>query len=91
MRQHIGFRKTPSRCFDSTNFFCYIIKLLYIIKMNIKTNLLEDDINFVNTTKKKNKQYKEIISLIAIIISLVLSYLFFKYLKEKQFLFITNI
>ena len=40
--------------------------------MNIKTNLPEDYVNFVDTTKRQNKYYKTFIFLFAIIISFVL-------------------
>ena len=35
--------------------------------MNIKTNLLEENLNFVDNTKKQNKYFKISIILIAII------------------------
>ena len=35
--------------------------------MDIKTNLLDDYVNFVDSTKKQNKYFKTIIILIAII------------------------
>ena len=47
--------------------------------MDIKTNLLEDYVNFVDTTKKQNKYLKKILSLIVIIIVLFLFYFLFKY------------
>ena len=37
------------------------------MKMNIKTNLLEEYVNFVDSTKKQNKYFKFINFLIAII------------------------
>ena len=40
--------------------------------MNIKTNLLEDYVNFVDTTKKQNKYFKIFIILIVIIVFLFL-------------------
>ena len=40
--------------------------------MNIKTNLLEEYVNFVDTTEKQNKYFKIIILLITIIIALFL-------------------
>ena len=50
--------------------------------MNIKTILLEDYVNFVDTTKKENKYFKIIINLFAIIMFLFLFFLLFKYLKR---------
>ena len=47
--------------------------------MNIKTNLLEEYVNSVDTTKKQNKYFKVII--IALIMFLFLFFLLFKYLK----------
>ena len=49
--------------------------------MNIKTNLLEEYVNFVDTTKKKNKYFKTGIILLAIIMFLFLFFLLFQYLK----------
>ena len=40
--------------------------------MNIKTNLLEDYVNFVDNTKRQDKFFKTIIILFAIILSLFL-------------------
>ena len=45
--------------------------------MNNKTNLLEDYVNFVDTTKKQ-KYFKIIIILFVVIISLFLFFLLFK-------------
>ena len=47
--------------------------------MNIKTNLLENYVIFVDTTKKGNKYFKTIVILIAIVLFLFLIFLFFKY------------
>ena len=33
--------------------------IFYAYKQNIKTNLLEDDVNFVDLTKKQNKHFKK--------------------------------
>ena len=44
--------------------------------MNIKTNLLEEYINFVDNTKKQNKYFKLFLFLIVVIMILFL----FKYL-----------
>ena len=43
--------------------------------MNIKTNLLEDYLNFVDTTKKQNTYFEIILFLLAIIVSFFLFYL----------------
>ena len=42
--------------------------------MNIKTNLLEEYVNFVDTTKKQNKYFKIIMFLIVIIVFLFFSF-----------------
>ena len=54
--------------------------LLYLntYKMNIKTNLFEEYVNFVENTKKQNKHFEIIITLFVVILFFVL----FKYLKE---------
>ena len=44
--------------------------------MNIKTNLLEDSVNFVDTTKKQNTQFELFIFLIVTIIYLFLFFSF---------------
>ena len=44
--------------------------------MNIKTNLLEEYVNFVDVTKKRNTYFKIIIFLVAIIIAFF-SFLFY--------------
>ena len=49
--------------------------------MNIKTNLLEEYINFVDIIKKQSRYFKNFIILIVIIIFLFLFFLLFKYLK----------
>ena len=43
--------------------------------MNIKTNLLEENVNFVDTTKKQKKYFKIGIILLAIIMFLFLFFL----------------
>ena len=40
--------------------------------MNIKTNLLEEYVNFVDNTKKKNKYFKVFLFLIVIIMFLLI-------------------
>ena len=47
--------------------------------MNIKTNLLEEYVNFVDNTKKQNKYFKLFIFLIVIVIGLFLFFVLFKY------------
>ena len=47
--------------------------------MNIKTNLLEEYVNFVDNTKKQTKYFKVSIVLIAISIFLFLCFVLFKY------------
>ena len=47
--------------------------------MNIKTNLLEEYVNFVNITRKQNKYCKIFLFLIAIIMFLFLLFVSFKY------------
>ena len=64
--------------------------IYYTSKLNIKRNLLEEDVNFVDNTKKQTKYFKIMLFLIVIIIALNLFYLSFKYLIEKQFFFTTN-
>ena len=59
--------------------------------MNIKTNLPEEYVEFVDTTKKQNIFFNKFIFLIAVIMFSFLIYLLFKYLNEKQFLFTKNI
>ena len=49
--------------------------------MNFKTNLLEEYVNFVDTTKKQNKYFKIGIILLAMILFLFLFFLLFQYLK----------
>ena len=47
--------------------------------MNIKTNLLEEYVNFVDHTKKQNKYFKLFLFLIVIIVFLFLCFALFKY------------
>ena len=42
--------------------------------MNIKTNLLEEYVNFVDKTKKQNKYFKKIMFLMVIIMFFVFIY-----------------
>ena len=50
--------------------------------MNIKTNLLEDYVNFVDDTKKQNKYFTRIKILFMVIFCLFLYFPVFKYLNE---------
>ena len=50
--------------------------------MNIKTNLLEEYVNFVDNTKEQNKCFKLILFLIVIFMSLILFFVLFKYLTK---------
>ena len=47
--------------------------------MNIKTNLLEEYVRFVDNTRKQNKYFKLILFLIAIIVFLFLCFALVKY------------
>ena len=47
--------------------------------MNIKTNLLEEYVNFVDKTKKQNKHFKILIILFVNILCLFLFFVLFKY------------
>ena len=44
--------------------------------MNIKTNLLEDYVNFVDLTKKQNKYFKIIIILFVVILCFFILFIF---------------
>ena len=50
--------------------------------MNIKTNLLEGYVNFVDSTKKQNKYFKIIIILFVVILCLFLFFVSINYLNE---------
>ena len=50
--------------------------------MNIKTNLLEEYVNFVDVTKKRNKCFEIIIILVAIFVVLFLFSVLSKHLNE---------
>ena len=52
--------------------------------MNIKTNLLEEYVNFVDNTKKQNKYSKIFLFLIAIIVFLFLCFALFKYIYTHR-------
>ena len=47
--------------------------------MNIKTNLLEYYVNFVDSTKKQNTNSTRIIIILRVIISMFLIFVLFKY------------
>ena len=47
--------------------------------MNIKTNLLEEYVNFVDNTKEQNKHFKIFLFVIAINMFLFLFFVLFKY------------
>ena len=51
--------------------------------MDIKTNLLEEYVNFVDNTKKQNKYFKKFIILIVLIMFL---FLFFVLLYNNKFI-----
>ena len=56
--------------------------IYYTYYMNIKTNLFEEYVNFVDLTKKQNKYLKMIIILFMVILCLFLFYVLCKYLIE---------
>ena len=65
---------------------CHELFLLnYIIKINIKTNSLEEYVNFVDTTREQNTHCKTIIVFFILNKALILVYLLFKYLNEYYF------
>ena len=47
--------------------------------MNIKTNLLEENVNFVDNTKKQNKYFKILIILFVVNSCLFLFFVLFNY------------
>ena len=49
--------------------------------MNIKTNLLEKFVNFVDNTKKQNEYFRIVLFLIVTIMFLILFFLLFQDLK----------
>ena len=74
----------------STDIVFSNLSIIYIFKMNIKTNLIEDYVNFVDTTTKQSTYFKKILILFAIITSLFLIFLLCKYLNEYYHFFRTN-
>ena len=66
----------------SQTYLTIITHLLQLNKMNIKTNLLEEYVNFVDTTKKRNEKlwiYTIILVFLLIILTIIRV---FKYLNE---------
>ena len=55
--------------------------IYYTYKMNIKTNLLQEYVNFVDNTKKQKKYFKIFLFLIALFTFLFLFFRLFEYLK----------
>ena len=51
--------------------------------MNIKTKLLEENIDFVDNTKKQNKYFKKILILFVVILCSFLIFVLFNYLNEQ--------
>ena len=50
--------------------------------MNIRTNLLEEYVNFVDVTKKQNKYFETFLFVIVIIMCLLLFFVLFKCINE---------
>ena len=50
--------------------------------MNIKTNLLEEYVNFVDITKKQNKYFKVFIISFLVVLCLIIFFVLFKYINE---------
>ena len=50
--------------------------------MNIKTDLLEEYVNFVDSTMKQNKYFKKLIILFLVILCLFFFFVLFKNLNE---------
>ena len=48
-------------------------------KMNLKTNLLEDYVNFVDLTKKQNRYFKKFIIFFVVILCLFLFFVSIEY------------
>ena len=59
--------------------------------MNIETNLVEDYVNFVDTSTKQNTYLTRIINFLVVIISLFLIFLLINYLNELHLSSTTNI
>ena len=58
------------------------VEVIYVFKINIKRNLLEDFVTFLDTTTKQNSYFKIIIIFFTIMTTLFLIFLLFKYLNE---------
>ena len=69
----------------------YISIVYYTCKMNFKTNLLEECVNFVDNTKKQNKKFNIILILFYVCFNLcgyLCLFLFFvllEYLNDQHF------
>ena len=50
--------------------------------MHIRTNLLEEHVNFVDNTNKQNKYFKTILLLFVVIYCLFLFFVLFSYLND---------
>ena len=59
--------------------------------MDIKTNLLDEYVNFVDNTKKQQKYFEIRIIFFVVILCLFLVFVLFKHLTEKHFFSTTNI
>ena len=55
----------------------------YTYKMNIKTNLLEEYVNFVDNTKKQNKKFWICTIILVFILFILTSIRVFRYLNEE--------
>ena len=77
------------------SFITYITIITHLLqlnkyKMNIETNLLEEHVNFVENTKKRNKKLCICTTILVFILFILTIIRVFRYLNEKQFLFTTN-
>ena len=59
--------------------------------MNIKTNLLEEYVKFVDITKKQNRYFKIFIILIVVIMFLFLCFVLFKYRSNLLYFLRTQV
>ena len=59
-----------------------ISKIYYTYKMNIKTNLLEEYVNFVDNTKKRKKKLRMCTFILVFILILLTIIGVFRYLNE---------
>ena len=67
-----------------------ICSIYYAYKMNIKTNLLEENVNFVDITKKRNKKLWISIIILVFILIIITTIQVLRCLNEKHFLFTTS-